>query len=69
MKKLKSLHDSRRRAVVTEIADILAAGVLRRHLRDVHNLLKKNGKSEIGLACSLPKSLYRLELAQRGRRR
>jgi hypothetical protein len=60
---------NKRRAILKEIADILATGVMRLRMRDVRNLLKKNGKTEIGLACSPPKSLYRLELAQRGRRR
>ncbi|HPQ72199.1 MAG TPA: hypothetical protein PKW95_23965 [bacterium] len=69
MKKLKSQQDAMRRAVVAEIADILAAGVLRRHLRDVRSLLKKTGKSEIDLEVSSAKSLHRLEPAQRGRRR
>lgn len=50
-----------RSADIAEVADILATGILRRHLRHVRNLLKKNKKSEKDLEVSTPKSLHRLE--------
>ena len=46
---------------ITEVADILATGILRRHLRHVRNQLKKNRNSEKSLEVSTPKSLHRLE--------
>jgi len=52
-----------------EIASILAEGILRLHLRDVRNLLKKNGKTETGLEVIDDKSVHRLEPKQRGERR
>lgn len=63
-----------RRATTTHdtleiIASILAAGILRLHLRDVRNLLKKKGKTETGLEVLPPKSLICLEPKQRGERR
>jgi hypothetical protein len=52
-----------------QIADILGAGILRLHLRDVRKLLKKNGKSETGLEVSTGVIPCRLEPKQRGERR
>ncbi len=52
-----------------EIASILATGVMRLHLRDVHNVLKLNRKTEKVLEVSSPKSLHRLEPEQRGEKR
>jgi hypothetical protein len=69
MKILQSGQDTKWKSLVAEIADILAAGVLRLHLRHVRRSLKKNGKSETGLEVLPPKSLHRLEPKQRGERR
>jgi len=62
-------HSAKTHSPLTAIADILATGILRLHLRDVRNLLKKNGKTETGLEVGLDKSLHRLEPKQRGERR
>ncbi len=69
MKKLKSLQDSIQRMVVAQVADILATGVLRLHLRDVRNSLKKNGISERGLEVLFGQSVHRLEPEHEGERR
>ena len=52
-----------------QIADILAEGILRLHLRDVRNHLKKKRIPEKDLEVSPLKSLHRLEPKQRGERR
>ena len=62
-------HSAKTHSPLTAIADILATGILRMHLRDVSNLLKKNGNTEIDLEVLRPKSLHRLEPKQRGERR
>jgi len=54
---------------INEVADILAAGILRLHRRDVLKYLKNNDKTEIGLEVSTRQSLLRLEPKQRGERR
>ncbi|MBZ0272971.1 hypothetical protein K8I61_13110 [bacterium] len=46
---------------ISDIASILATAIVRMHLRDVRNRLKKNVKSENGLEVSSAKSLHRLE--------
>jgi len=62
-------HSAKTHSPLTAIADILATGVMRLHLRHVRNLLKKNGKTESGLEVLPPKSPCRLEPKQRGERR
>jgi len=69
MKKHKSQQDSMQRMVIAQVADILATGVMRLHLRYVRKLLKKNKKTETGLEVLPPKSLHRLEPKQRGEKR
>jgi len=69
MKKLKSLQDSIQRMVVAQVADILATGILRLHLRDGRNSLKKNGISERGLEVLFGQSVHRLEPEHEGERR
>jgi len=48
------------------VAEILASAIVRRRLRDVHNSLKKNRKSEKGLEVSFGQSVHPVE-PQRGR--
>ena len=50
------------------VADILATGVMRLHLRNVRNSLKKNGKTEISLAVSFGKSVHPVEPEHEGER-
>jgi len=54
--------------VIQEIASILATAIMRLRLRDVHNLLIKNGKSENGLEVSSGKSVHPVE-PERGRKK
>lgn len=68
MKKLKSLQDSMQRMVVAQVADILATGVMRLHLRDVRNILKKNRKTEISLEVSFGQSVHPVEPEHEGER-
>ncbi|HPQ70093.1 MAG TPA: hypothetical protein PKW95_13270 [bacterium] len=51
-----------------EIAGILATAIVRKRLRDVRNILKKNGKTEIGLEVSFGESLYPVEPEHEGER-
>ena len=55
--------------VITEIAEILAEGILRLHLRDVRKRPISLPAVEIRLEVSTDKSLHRLEPKQRGERR
>ena len=48
-------------AYIAQVADLLATAIIRRRLRDVHNTLKLNRKTEKVLEVSSPKSLHRLE--------
>ena len=55
--------------VITEIAEILAAGIRRRYRRDVRKRLISQPTSEKGLAIRLDKSVVRLEPKLRGETR
>ena len=50
------------------IAEILATAIVRRRMRDVRKLLKKNGVSERGLEVSFGQSVHRLEPEHEGER-
>ena len=62
-------HTANAHGTLTAIADILAAGILRLHLRDVRKVLKKTGNTETGLEVSTGQSPCRLEPKRRGERR
>lgn len=55
--------------VITEIAEILAEGILRWHRRDASKRLISLPTPQKGLEVRLDKSLYRLEPKQRGETR
>jgi hypothetical protein len=69
MKKFHLDQESKRRTLIAEVAEILATGILRIHLRDVRAGLISSAPPENCLEVSFGKSLHRLELEQRGKRR
>ena len=50
------------------VSEILATAIVRKRLRDVRNMLKKNVKTEIGLEVSFGQSVHRLEPEHEGER-
>ncbi|HPQ70631.1 MAG TPA: hypothetical protein PKW95_16015 [bacterium] len=55
----------KRKDTISEVAEILATAIVRKRLRDVHNILKTNGKTEIGLEVSSGQSLHPVEPKRR----